>query len=104
MPPESLDIRETDGGVVFTVKVFPNAGRNAVAGAHNGMLKVKIAAQPEKGKANSELAGFLGRVLKVRRSGIRIIKGLNSREKVIFAEGTAKNDIIKLLEGKSGRP
>lgn len=96
MAHEPVDIRETGGGVVFTVKVIPNAGRNAVAGAHNGAMKIKIAAQPEKGKANQELIDYLSGLLGIRKAQVEIIKGGASRQKTVKITGVSKHDVEKM--------
>jgi len=36
----------------LVIKVTPNAGRNGITGWRGGVLQIKIAAPPEKGKAN----------------------------------------------------
>ena len=55
----NLNIEQRDGGVIFKVKVVPGSSRTVIAGVLGGMLKVKIAAPPEKGKANKALIDFL---------------------------------------------
>ena len=50
--------------MLITVKVIPRAHKNALAGYENGILKVRLHAVPEKGKANEELIEFLARCLR----------------------------------------
>jgi hypothetical protein len=61
------------------------------------VLQVKIAAPPEKGKANKELTGFLSRLLDVKKTSISIIKGETGRNKLITIEGLTPDEIIKRL-------
>ncbi len=61
-----LDISEIDGGVCFCVKIVPGSSRTSIEGLLGGVLKIKVAAPPEKGKANKELTAFLAKRLKVR--------------------------------------
>lgn len=79
------------------VKVTPNASRNEITGLAGGVLQVRIAAPPVRGKANRELTAFLGRVLGAKKSSLSIIKGQTSRNKVIAIEGMSRDDIIKTL-------
>jgi len=79
----------------LSVKVTPNAGRNAVSGFTDGVLYIKIAAPPEKGKANKELIDYLSRTLGVGKSSLHLIKGQTSRNKVISIEGLSQADIIR---------
>jgi len=81
----------------LTVKVTPNANRNEIIAFSNGVLQVRIAAPPVKGKANKELTDFLSKTLGVRKSSISIVKGQTSRNKVIAIEGMSREDIIKRL-------
>jgi uncharacterized protein (TIGR00251 family) len=81
----------------LTVRVTPNAGRNEIIAFSGGVLQVRIAAPPVKGKANKELTDFLSKTLGVRKSSISIIKGQTSRNKVIAIEGMNREDIIKRL-------
>jgi uncharacterized protein len=81
----------------LAVKITPNAGRNEVTGFKEGVLQIKIAAPPEKGKANKELVDFLSERLGIRKSTILIIKGQTSRNKVVSIETLSNEEIIKKL-------
>ena len=85
------------GNRLLQVKVNPGASRNEIVGFSGGVLHVKIAAPPEKGKANQELIGFLSRLLDVKKSFIAIIKGTTGRNKFIAIEGLTPDEIIKRL-------
>jgi uncharacterized protein (TIGR00251 family) len=82
----------------LTVKVTPNAGRNEITGWRDGALLVKVAAPPEKGKANQELVDFLSRALGVRKSAVAVVKGLTSRNKDIIIEGMSREEIENKLK------
>jgi len=77
------------------VKVTPNASRNEITGLIDGVLQVKVAAPPVKGKANKELTDFLSQALGVKKSSLSIVKGQTGRNKVIAIEGLSRDDIIK---------
>ena len=79
------------------LKVTPNASRNEITGVNGGVLQVKIAAPPERGRANKELIAFLSRELGVKRSAVAIIRGENSRHKAITVGGMSREDILKLI-------
>jgi uncharacterized protein len=82
---------------LLPVKVHPGASRNEITGFTGGVLLVKIAAPPEKGKANQELTDFLSRLLGVKKSSISIIKGKTGRNKLIAIEGLNPEEIIKRI-------
>lgn len=76
-------IQQLQGGVVFTVKVVPGSSKTAVSGVYGGMLKVKVAAPPEKGKANQALIAYLSGKLGVKKNDIIIESGQTSPVKQI---------------------
>ncbi len=88
-----IAIREIDGGVVFGVKVVPGASRTEIKGVLGDMLKIKVAAQPEKGKANQCLVEFLAKTIGVKKSNITIISGETSRSKQIQVIGVSSESL-----------
>jgi uncharacterized protein (TIGR00251 family) len=88
--------RLSNGGLA--IRVTPSAGRNEITSWRDGVLQVKIAAPPEKGKANKELIDFLSKALGVKKYAISIIKGHTSRNKVIAIEGMNREEIITRLK------
>jgi uncharacterized protein (TIGR00251 family) len=81
----------------LAVKVTPNAGRNEITGLKDGVLQVRIAAPPEKGKANKELIDFLADRLQVKKSSVLIIKGQTSRYKTITIAGMSGDALLKRI-------
>ena len=77
--------------------MYPNARQSELAGFTDGVLQVKVAAPPVKGKANRELTTFLSQVLGVSKSSLIIVKGHTSRKKVIAVDGLSQDEIIKRL-------
>ncbi len=66
------------------VKVIPKSSKTELAGIlPDGTWKVKIAAVPEKGKANRELIEFLAQKLGVAKTRIHIVSGETSALKRI---------------------
>ncbi len=65
----------------LVVKIIPKSSQNAIIGYENNLLKIKIKAVPEKGKANEELLKFLSKSLKVPKTSIVIKSGLSGRQK-----------------------
>jgi len=73
-----------EGKLLLAVKVIPRASRSEVAGfADDGSLRVRIAAVPEKGKANEELRSLLSRYFGVSKSNVQIVSGEASTHKRI---------------------
>ncbi len=91
-----LRIDEIRGGVEFTAKIVPGSSRTAIAGLLGEMLKVKVAAAPEKGKANECLIEFLADKLGIRKCDITIISGTTSPVKQIRILGVSVEQAKKL--------
>jgi uncharacterized protein (TIGR00251 family) len=91
-----LNIRQSGNTVFLKVKVVPGSSRTAVAGILDGMLKVKIAAPAEKGKANAALVELLAKKLSLKKDAIMISSGLTAGVKEISVEGVTAGQIAKL--------
>ena len=84
-----MKIQRAGNGAIFSVKVVPRSSKTAIAGVLGGMLKIKLSAAPEKGKANESLVEFLADILGVKRSAIKITSGLTSPVKTIQITGVS---------------
>ncbi|MCR4393888.1 MAG: DUF167 domain-containing protein [Dehalococcoidales bacterium] len=82
--------------VFISIKVLPGSQRNEVAGKINNIWRIKIAAPPEKGKANKELIEFLSQRLNLRKDCIQIVKGETSHNKLVSIQGLS----LELIEKK----
>ena len=70
------------------VKVAPRSSRSEVAGRMaDGSLKVKVAAAPERGKANAELCRVLAREFGVAAGDVEVIGGSASTRKRVRIHG-----------------
>ena len=66
------------------VKVIPRSPRTEMAGEMaDGTLKIRVAAQPEHGKANEELCSFLAKHYGVARTDVTVISGQTAARKLI---------------------
>jgi len=83
MSENALNFVEKDGRIVFNVKVVPGSSKTVIAGLYNGMIKLRLAAAPEKGKANQALIELLSDKLNIPKSHIVITSGLTSKVKQI---------------------
>jgi uncharacterized protein (TIGR00251 family) len=92
-----IALTDTAEGVIFTVKVVPGSSRTRIAGEMGTMLKVNIAAAPEKGKANECLAEYLSEVLGVRKNAVTILSGQTSPVKQLRIAGITSNTLRQIL-------
>lgn len=92
--------KETDNGILLTVRIVPNSSKNEIVKTENG-IKVKITAQPVDGKANKALIEFLSKKIKIPKSAIEIVRGETSKEKTLLLKIDNVNkieDIKSILE------
>ena len=87
-----------DGVLLFQVSVVPRASRSEIMGAHNGALRVRIAAPPVDGAANEELMRLLAKRLSVPRNAVEIRSGLTGRLKTVRVTGAEKSTLRALTE------
>lgn len=80
-------VRTAENSVTLAVRVQPRSSRARVEGVKDGTLRVRLTAPPAEGEANAQLIEVLSKELGVRKSSIRIVKGLSSREKLVEVEG-----------------
>ena len=93
-----LDIKQLDGSVLLTVKVVPASSRTRIAGMLENILKVKIAAPPEKGKANKALTAFFAKLFDVRKKDVTVVSGTVSTIKQLRIDGVTQEDVRKKIE------
>ena len=77
--------------------MVPGSSRSEIAGWLGNVLKVKVSAPPEKGKANAAVEALVARELNVLASSVGIVSGANSQHKVIEIRGLSKDEIVKKL-------
>lgn len=98
MDMSNLAIEEHNDGVVFTAKIVPgSSGQTRICGLLDNMLKIKVSAAPEKGKANECLIKFLARLLGVKKNSVSIISGTTSPVKHVMVSGISADTLLKKL-------
>jgi uncharacterized protein (TIGR00251 family) len=80
-----------DGGVTLAVAVVPNAKRTAVDGWHDGVLRIRLAAPPVDGQANTKLTAWLADELGLARRAVRLASGATSRRKRLEIDAPAEH-------------
>ena len=66
------------------MKVVPKSSRNEMVEVQaDGTWRIKVAAAPEKGKANAELCDFLAKEFGVARSQVEVVTGHASHRKQV---------------------
>jgi uncharacterized protein (TIGR00251 family) len=81
-------VRPTKAGVYVKLRVSPGAKNTEVKGLYGKeALKLSVAAPPTEGKANAEIERYLSSLLGVPRSGVAVVKGASSRDKLVLVRG-----------------
>jgi hypothetical protein len=72
----------------LSVKVVPKSARNEIVEQlADGTLRIKVAAAPEKGRANAELCDFLAAEFGVAKSKVEVVAGHGSQRKQVVISG-----------------
>ena len=94
----NLKIEEHNGASVFIAKIVPgSSGQTRICELLGEMLKVKVSAAPEKGKANQCLIKFLSKQLGVKMNTVSIISGTTSPVKHVKISGMSADVLLKKL-------
>jgi len=93
--------RPGDGHLDIFLRVTPNASRDAIEGAETRddgqvRLRLRVTAQPEKGKANKAVTALLAKALRLPKSSFTVIAGETARDKTVRIETP---DLESLSEG-----
>ena len=98
---QALPFQVNSDHVRLSVKLTPNAGRDGIDGTEAGadgetLLKARVTAVPEKGKANKALIELLAKSLKLPKSSLSIISGDTARKKILRIDGDTEEIAAKL--------
>jgi uncharacterized protein (TIGR00251 family) len=85
---------------IIKLVVKPNSKVTDVCGIYMNRIKIKLAAPPQRGKANKELIKFIAGKIDVPRKFIKIISGAKSNYKEISIKTEKSFDLTsKILAG-----
>lgn len=78
---------ETPDGVILRLLVQPGAGDTRAVGRHGNALKMRVAAVPERGRANDEVVRFLAELFETKKAEVQLKSGDTSRNKTVLLKG-----------------
>ena len=84
------------------LKVVPGASGSGISGWLGDALKIRVAAPPEKGKANAAVATLVCEALGLPHGAARIVSGGNSLQKVIEVRGLSHSEILERISRFAG--
>jgi uncharacterized protein YggU (UPF0235/DUF167 family) len=78
--------------VALSLRITPNAGADRIDGVEirddgTAVLRVRVAAVPDKGRANAAVAVLLGKALGIPKSSITLVAGDTARLKTLAIAG-----------------
>jgi uncharacterized protein (TIGR00251 family) len=79
------------------VRVSPGARRSGVVGRYGDGWKIRIAAAPERGRANSALVAYLAAQLGLAAAQVRVVTGAGARDKIVELSGIGLDEAERLL-------
>jgi hypothetical protein len=85
------------------LRVAPGAARPGVVGRHGDAWKVRVAAAPERGKANEAVLALLAETLAVPRENVSLVSGGGSRDKIVELAGIEPAEIERRLATAGGQ-
>lgn len=78
--------------------MVPNAAKTEIVGwLEEGVLKVKVKAPPEGGRANREVIKLMTQFLQLPRREVVLVSGEKSRNKVLGFAGLSEGDLLEKL-------
>jgi len=88
--------RSHPDGAALTVWVVPGARRTEIVGFHGDALKIRVAAPPERGRANQAVVGLLAEQL---GRTVRLASGASSRRKRLVVLEMSVGELIECVDG-----
>jgi hypothetical protein len=85
----------------ISVRVTPGASRDALMGWQGDVLRLRVAAPAQRGKANEAALRLLAAALGIERRRLRIVRGAASRQKVVWVDGLDEAEIRARLGSAS---
>ncbi len=79
----TIQLRQTENGVLLPIHAQPGSRRNEIVGEHDGRLKIAVTQVAEKGKANKAIIKLLAKELGVSKSQLEITAGETASKKTV---------------------
>ena len=96
-----LQAQGTKSGVVLKVRLTPKSSRDAIEGfadfGGETVLKARVRAVPEQGRANAALVKLIAAWLELPARIVSVAQGTKSRVKQVAIEGDA-GELVRLIE------
>ena len=84
------------------MKVVPGSSRSCLAGWLGDTLKLRVAAPPERGKANAAVCELLEQALSLPSGSARVVAGQTSPRKTVEIAGLSDAELREKLKAQNG--
>lgn len=84
-------------GTIIPVRAQPGARQTTIVGEHDGVLKIAVAAPPDKGKANEAIIVVLAKSFDLPKSAVKLLRGPTSRQKKFLLDGLLPEDARRII-------
>jgi uncharacterized protein (TIGR00251 family) len=95
-------LRPVPAGVELRILVQPRASRDQLAGVQGEELKVRLAAPPVEGAANTACCAFFAKLCRLPKSHVTLVAGESSRHKRLLLTGAEVAAVAALLQEAAG--
>jgi uncharacterized protein len=79
------------------VRVSPGAKHDEIVGWRGDVLRVRVRAAPEKGKANEAVCSLIAAALGVPARSVLVDRGHTSRDKLLLVDGIGEEEMMRRL-------
>ncbi|WP_038038896.1 MULTISPECIES: DUF167 domain-containing protein [unclassified Thioalkalivibrio] len=79
------------------VRVAPGSKRDAIGPWMGDILKLRVQAPPEKGRANEAVCALLAKTLGCPARDVTVVAGATARDKTVAIEGYGEEQIRRAL-------
>jgi uncharacterized protein len=83
------------------IRVSPGARTTELVGRHGDGWKVRVAAPPERGRANEALLDLLAERLHVAPAELTVVAGRSGRDKIVELRGLEAGEADRRLGGEA---
>jgi uncharacterized protein (TIGR00251 family) len=88
----------SEGEVVLAVHVQPGAGRTEVVGRHGDALKLRVAAPPTGGRANTAVVDLVAKEFNLKAADVDVVSGASSRDKRLKLKGIDRKAAERVVD------
>jgi hypothetical protein len=85
------------------LRVAPGSARTSIVGRYGEAWKVRVAAQPEDGRANDAVLRLLADTLRVPRASVTLVSGHGARDKIVELTGIGPVEVEQRLSSVGGK-